>query len=51
MVVFAYSCTTKILRYGSTTWDDNIKMTFKEKGRGCVDWIHLTQERDQWQLL
>jgi hypothetical protein len=25
-------------------WEDNIKMDLKEKG---VDWIHLTQQRDQ----
>jgi hypothetical protein len=28
--------------------DDNIKIDLREKGLEGVDWIHLTQDRDQW---
>jgi hypothetical protein len=31
-------------------WDDNIKMDLREIGWGG-DWIHLAQDRDQWQAL
>jgi hypothetical protein len=27
---------------------DNIKMELTEIGLGCMDWIHLAQDRDQW---
>jgi hypothetical protein len=26
--------------------EDNIKIDFKDMGCDCVDWIHLTQQRD-----
>jgi hypothetical protein len=29
-------------------WEDNIKMDFREIGWGVMDWIRLTQGRDQW---
>jgi hypothetical protein len=29
-------------------WKD-IRMGLKETGWGSVDWIHLAQDRDQWQ--
>jgi hypothetical protein len=29
-------------------WNDNIKMYLTEIGRGCMDWIHLAQDVDQW---
>jgi hypothetical protein len=32
-------------------WEDNIKMDLKIIGREVVDWIHLAQVRNQWQLL
>jgi hypothetical protein len=32
-------------------WVDNIKMDIAEIGWGCVDWIDLVQDRDQWRLL
>jgi hypothetical protein len=32
-------------------WEDNIRMDHKEIGLGVVDWIHLLQDRDQWQVL
>jgi hypothetical protein len=31
--------------------EDNIKMDFTEIGREVVDWIHLAQDKDQWQAL
>jgi hypothetical protein len=33
-------------------WKDDIKLCFKEIGLGeGVDWINLTQNRDQWRAL
>ena len=29
-------------------WEDNIKMDLEEVGRGCGDWMQLTQDRDRW---
>ena len=28
-------------------WEDNIKMNFKEVGRGGMDWIHLAQDMER----
>jgi hypothetical protein len=30
---------------------DNIKMDLREIGRGGMDWMDLTQDRDQWRAL
>jgi hypothetical protein len=30
------------------TWKDSIIMDLREIGRGCVDWIHPSQDRDWW---
>jgi hypothetical protein len=32
-------------------WEDNIKMGLREMGCGCVDWIHLAEDRGQWRAL
>jgi hypothetical protein len=32
-------------------WEDNIKMDLKEIALEGVEWIHLAQDRDQWQVL
>jgi hypothetical protein len=32
-------------------WEINIKMDFQQVGWGGIDWIHLTQNRDVWQIL
>jgi hypothetical protein len=32
-------------------WVDNIKMNFIEIGWGGMDWIDLSQDRDQWRAL
>jgi hypothetical protein len=29
-------------------WEDNIRMKLREIGCGDVDWMHLSQDRDQW---
>jgi len=29
-------------------WDGNIRMDPREIGCESVDWMHLTQDRDQW---
>ena len=31
--------------------EDNIKMDLEEVGRGCGDWMELTQDRDSWRTL
>jgi hypothetical protein len=30
------------------TWEDNIRIDHREIGWGCMDWIDLAQDRDQW---
>jgi hypothetical protein len=32
-------------------WEDNIKMDLREMGWKVVDWMHLTQDKDQWRAL
>ena len=32
-------------------WEDNIKMDLEEVGRGCGDWMDLTEDRDSWRAL
>jgi hypothetical protein len=32
-------------------WVNNIKMDLREIGCDCVDWIDLSQDRDQWRAL
>jgi hypothetical protein len=32
-------------------WDSNIKMELREIGCGGMDWICLSQDRDQWRTL
>jgi hypothetical protein len=31
--------------------EDNIKMYLREIRRGCMDWIDLAQDRDQWRAV
>jgi hypothetical protein len=32
-------------------WEDNIRMDLREIGWGFMDWIDLSQDRDQWRAL
>jgi peptidoglycan/xylan/chitin deacetylase (PgdA/CDA1 family) len=32
-------------------WVDDIEMDFREIGWGCMDWIDVAQDRDQWRAL
>jgi hypothetical protein len=32
-------------------WEDNIKMDLRDREWGGMDWIDLTQDRDQWRAL
>jgi hypothetical protein len=32
-------------------WEEGIKMDLREIDWGCVDWIHVAQNRDRWQAL
>jgi hypothetical protein len=29
-------------------WEGGIKTDLREIGWGCVEWIHLVQDRDRW---
>jgi hypothetical protein len=31
--------------------EDTIKVDFRERGWGNMDWIHLAYDRDQWRAL
>jgi hypothetical protein len=31
-------------------WKNNIKMDLREIGWGCMDWIDLAEDRDQWRI-
>jgi hypothetical protein len=42
---------TPLGRPRHSRFEGNIKMDFKEIRWGGMDWIHLAQERDQWQDL
>jgi hypothetical protein len=33
------------------TWEGNIKIDLKEKGWKGVNWVHLSQDTDQWRAL
>jgi hypothetical protein len=33
------------------SWVDNVKMDLREKAWDGVDWLDITQERDQWWAL
>jgi hypothetical protein len=38
----------KLLGRVRCRWEDNIRMYLTKIGWEGVDWIHLTQDRDQW---
>jgi transposase len=33
------------------SWVDNIKIDLRETERGCMGWIDVAQDRDQWRAL
>jgi hypothetical protein len=39
------------LRRPRHRWEDNIRMDLREVGWEGVDWMHLAQDRNQWQTL
>jgi hypothetical protein len=39
------------LRRPRRRWVENIKMDLREVGWGGMDWIDLSQDRDQWRAL
>jgi hypothetical protein len=39
------------LRRRRHRWEDNIIMDLREIGWEGVEWMHLAQDRDQWQAL
>jgi hypothetical protein len=41
----------RLLRRPRCMWVENIKMDHREIGWGCMDWIDLAQDRDQWRAL
>jgi hypothetical protein len=32
-------------------WEDGIKMDVREISWGCVEWIHIAQDRERWRAL
>jgi hypothetical protein len=42
---------TKPLERPRRRWEDGIKMDLREIGWGCVEWIHLAQDRDCWRAV
>jgi hypothetical protein len=38
-------------RKTTNRWADNIKIDLREMGRGGVDWIDLTQNRNKWKAI
>jgi hypothetical protein len=32
-------------------WKNGIRMDLRKTGWGSVEWIHMAQDRDQWQIL
>jgi hypothetical protein len=38
---------TRLVGRSRRRWEDNIRMDLREIGRGCMDWIHLIQDRSQ----
>jgi hypothetical protein len=41
----------RLLRRPRRRWVDNIEMDLREIGWDGMDWIDLTQDRDQWRAL
>jgi hypothetical protein len=41
----------RTLRRHGHRWEDNIITDLRETGWKIVGWIHLAQDRDQWQTL
>jgi hypothetical protein len=39
------------LRRPRRRWEDNIKINLRDIAFAGVDWIHLAQDRDRWQVL
>jgi hypothetical protein len=39
------------LRRPRHRWEDGITLYLREIGWGGVEWIHLAQDRDQWQAV
>jgi hypothetical protein len=39
------------LRRPRCRWEDNIRIDLREIGWEGLDWIHLSQNRDQWRAL
>jgi hypothetical protein len=38
------------LRRRQHKWKDNIKTYNKELGFGCVNWMHMIQDRNRWRI-
>jgi hypothetical protein len=41
----------RLLGRPRSRWEDDIKIDHREIGWGGMDWIHMAQDRDQWQAL
>jgi hypothetical protein len=41
----------RLLKRPRHRWEDNIRTDLKEIGCEGVDWLHVAQDRDQWQAV
>jgi hypothetical protein len=41
----------RLLRRPTCIWEGNIRVELMEIRWGSMDWLHLAEERDQWQAL
>jgi hypothetical protein len=39
------------LRRSGRRWEADIGMNLRQRGWGYMDWMHLTQDRDQWRAV
>jgi hypothetical protein len=41
----------RLLERPRRRWEDGLKIDLRVIGWGCVEWIHLGQDRDHWRAL
>jgi hypothetical protein len=50
MELYGRKGTLVINKVYSFLWEDNIRIVCREVGWESMDWTHLAQDRDQWQV-
>jgi hypothetical protein len=41
----------RLLERPRRRWEDGLKVGLREIGWGCVEWIHLAQDRGRWRAV